>query len=447
MKRIQMFCILLMVFFLPLTIIAAENEKQALLWYYWGKDPSLEIVEARTLNTKVFLNEDGHRTYRIYLKPVHYIDKAGYLCDIEPGDPPQNSPRDMDFAGYADELFGDVVTNDQIWTHEDGFWRGFAKFNTSAIPDTTIIDSVKLSLYALNCWAVINAETHDIRSMESNPQFGDGYSIHADAGNGVLYVNDFDPDPNTLHTWILGDEATDTACVQMTNQLSANWFAIGMCDHGGGGWYGNAMGYDRGTGYLEIEDPPTGVSLVSFSASHDFDQVIIRWQTAYEKNNLEWLLERKTEQGEYSIIAIIPGQLTKPGPTDYAYTDRDISPGMTYYYRLVNVNTDGERTYHSALAVYIPAVEGKRLFVFPSIFTQQLSIHISGVYGKNGILSIIDKTGRIIKECPITGNVSPMDVVWDGCDENGKRVTAGIYYIRLTINGNQAETEKVILIK
>jgi hypothetical protein len=447
MKTGTILLLLFLTAFLPLPVLADGVQHDTVSWFYWQKDPSLEIIELRTPNTKVFLNGDGHRTYRVYLQAVHHRDRAGCLCDIEPDSLPQSDPRDMDFRGYADDLWDEVVTNDHIWTHEAGFWRGFAKFNTSGIPDTTVVDSVKLTLYALNCWGAMLGGPHDICSMESNPQYGGGCSIYGDAGNGIIYVNDFDPDPNVLYTWILGDEPTDTACVQLTNQLPDDWFAIGMSDYYGGGWYSNAMGYDRGIGYIEIEEPPTAVNLVSFTAAPDLDQVMIRWQTAYEINNLEWLIERKTEESEYAVIAIIPGQLTKPGPTDYAYTDRAVSPGDAYYYRLVNINTEGERTSHNPVFVNVPKIAGERLLVSPSIFSRQLSIHIMGVYRKQGTLSIVDKTGRIIREIPINGRNSPLDVVWDGRDANGRSVNSGIYYIRLAINGNDAETEKVILIR
>jgi hypothetical protein len=445
MKMVNIPFLILLTLLLPSLVFSDELQEGNTLWYYWQKDPSLEIVNLRTPNTKVFLNEDGHLTYRVYLQPVHYIDEAGFLRDIEPVC--ISDPRDMDFRGYADDLFGDVVTNDHIWTHEDGFWRGFAKFNTSAIPDTTVVDSVKLSLYALNCWGVWFGGTHDMRSMESNPQYSDGYSIYADAGNGDFYLDDFDPDPDVLYTWILGDEQTDPACVQMTNQLPADWFAIGMSDYGGGAWYSNAMGYDRGIGYVEIEEPPTAVNLVSFTASPDVDQVNLMWRTEYEVDNLKWLLERKTEEGDYEVISIIPGQLTKPGPTDYAYNDTEILSGDAYYYRLINVNTQGERTYHNPIFVTIPTVAGKKLSAFPSIFSQKLSIRIIGVYHKSGILSIVDATGRVVQEIAISGSTSPLSIEWDGTDSNGRSVKGGVYFIHLATNGAKPETSKVVLIR
>lgn len=192
MKWMKIVGLLILVSLLPLSL-NSENIVDDTTWYYRDKEPSMEIINLRTPNTKVFLNEDGHCTYRVYLKPVHYMDKTGHFHDIEPSCFPLGRSSAMDFSGYADDLWGDIVTNDHIWTHEDGFWRGFAKFNTSGIPDETIVDSVKVSLYALNCWGVNFGGSHDMRSMESNPQYGNGYTVYADAGNGDLYLNNFDP--------------------------------------------------------------------------------------------------------------------------------------------------------------------------------------------------------------------------------------------------------------
>jgi|GEM_PF-5786380 len=445
MKEIKIIYLIVFIFFLPFLLFSEETVEDS-TWYYRDKDPSLEIISARTLNTKVFLNEDGHCTYRIYLQPVHYIDKTGHLCDIELSCGPEVRSSAMDFSGYADDLFGDLVTNDEIWTHEDGFWRGFAKFNTSAIPDETIIDSVKLSLYALNCWGVVFGGTHDIRSMESNPQTGNGYTVYADAGNGYLYVDDFDPDPDILYTWILGDEPTDYACQQMTNLLPEDWFAIGMCDYGGGGWYSNAMGYDGGIGYVEIEQP-TAVALVSFTASPDFDFVQLNWRTEFEIDNLQWLIERKNGEGKYKIIATIAGNNTKPSPTNYSYIDRDVFQGESYFYRLTDISNYGYKSVHSPVLVKIPEVKRDRLLVFPSLFRNCLSIKVRGFKGKRGRLNILDETGRIVKAYDLTGEYSPLSLIWNGKCQSDGRVTNGVYFIRLAIDGSLSETKKVILLQ
>jgi hypothetical protein len=445
MKRLTLVSIISVFIFTSL-LAAKDKSEENTVWYYHEKDPSLEIVHLRTSNTKVFLNEDGHVTYRVYLQSVHYTDEVGCLCDIEPDPGPEMKPRGMDFSGYADDLFGDVVTNDEIWTHEDGFWRGFAKFNTSAIPDTTTIDTVKLSLYALNCWGVLLGGPHDMRSMESNPQTGNGYSIFADAGNGDLYLDDFDPDPDVLYTWILGDEQTDPACVQMTNQLGANWFAIGMCDYGGGAWYSNAMGYDGGIGYLEIENP-TAVALVSFTGSPDFDRIVLNWRTEFEANNLEWMVERKEKDGHYRIVTTIPGQNTKPGPTSYSFVDRNVTQGEGYYYRLTDISTSGETTVHEPLFIRTLTTEDGKILAVPTIFNDRVSITVRGMDGKNTTLSIFDESGRMVRAENLTGKESPLTIEWDGRDHSGKEVNTGIYFIRLVINGTETETKKVIFVK
>ncbi|TES91590.1 MAG: hypothetical protein E3J87_07470 [Candidatus Cloacimonadota bacterium] len=445
MKGTRILCLIVLAVLLPSFIYGGEVQEGNISWYYREKDPSSEIVSMRNLNTKVFLNENGHCTYRVFLQPVHYIDKAGFLCDIEPSCTPGGRSSAMDFSGYADDLFGDIVTYDHIWTHEDGFWRGFAKFNTSGIPDTTTIDSVKLTLYALNCWGVLFGGSHDIRSMESNPQFGNGWSVFADAGNGDLYVNNFNPTVG-WHTWILGDDPLDPACVQMTNQLPQDWFAIGMCDYGGGGFYSNAMGYGSGMGNVDIE-APVAIALVTFTASPDFDFVRLDWRTELEVDNFEWLIERKEEGGDYEIIATTPGQGTKPGPTTYSYIDRDVSQGKGYYYRLTDISTYGHQTIHTPIFVRIPTIGEGKLLVSPTMFKKNLSIKIRGLSGNRGTLSIFDKTGRNIKTISLSGKESPLTVHWNGQDNNGRNVKSGVYFIRLDIDGTKPETKKVVFMK
>ncbi len=46
---------------------ANDSITEESVWYYRGFELSQEIVSARTLNTKVFINDNGHRIYRVFL--------------------------------------------------------------------------------------------------------------------------------------------------------------------------------------------------------------------------------------------------------------------------------------------------------------------------------------------------------------------------------------------
>lgn len=233
----------------------------------------------------------------------------------------------------------------------------------------------------------------------------------------------------------------------MTNQLPEDWFAIGMCDYGGGAWYSNAMGYSGGIGYLEIEEPPTSVYLVSFTASPNFDFVELNWKTELEVDNLQWLIERKEENGEFKIIATLPGHHTTPEPSYYSYRDNDVKHNNVYYYRLTDVSTSGHKNIHKPILVRIPSIEGKRLSVTPTMFKQNLSIEVRGLNGESGNLTIFDKSGRSIKTVNLSGSESPLTIKWNGMNKQGKKVNSGVYFIRLTTSDSKTETKKVVFIK
>ncbi|HEX7320601.1 MAG TPA: C25 family cysteine peptidase [bacterium] len=66
----------------------------------------------------------------------------------------------------------------------------------------------------------------------------------------------------------------------------------------------------------------------------------------------------------------------------------------------------------------------------------------------NPSLRIFDASGRLVKsfELPTTYSVLPTDVIWDGSDDIGRRVPAGVYFVRFEVNGEK-KTEKAILLR
>ena len=57
--------------------------------------------------------------------------------------------------------------------------------------------------------------------------------------------------------------------------------------------------------------------------------------------------------------------------------------------------------------------------------------------------SVFDVSGRIVKEYPTLGyRAGEHRMSWDGRDSSGRRVPAGVYFIRLEVGG-AARTQKV----
>ena len=116
------------------------------------------------------------------------------------------------------------------------------------------------------------------------------------------------------------------------------------------------------TEYNNQWDPPnfynvcsatTEVELVSFEALGLDEAVELSWETASELNNLGFQLYRSTsEVGSYKRITsnAIPGLGSSPVGARYSYRDTNLTNGVTYYYKLEDVETTGNTEFHGPVS-------------------------------------------------------------------------------------------------
>ena len=103
----------------------------------------------------------------------------------------------------------------------------------------------------------------------------------------------------------------------------------------------------------------TAVELVSFEALGGDGAVELRWETGSELNNLGFHLYRSlTEEGLYEQITsnVIPGLGSSPEGAKYAYGDSGLANGVTYYYKLEDIETAGATELHGPVSA-IPTTE------------------------------------------------------------------------------------------
>lgn len=105
----------------------------------------------------------------------------------------------------------------------------------------------------------------------------------------------------------------------------------------------------------EVEDyrlymDPTAVELSAFTVTWQDDAVEVAWETAMEIDTAGFNLWRSTtENGDYVQVndALIPTQF--PGGTwggSYAFTDEDVTPGTTYFYKLEELEMGGVHNWY-----------------------------------------------------------------------------------------------------
>ncbi|MDP6669797.1 MAG: FlgD immunoglobulin-like domain containing protein [Candidatus Krumholzibacteria bacterium] len=85
---------------------------------------------------------------------------------------------------------------------------------------------------------------------------------------------------------------------------------------------------------------------------------------------------------------------------------------------------------------------------FPNPFNPKTSIRFSLAADGDVTLAVYDITGRVVKtlvDGPMTAGADK-EIIWDGMMDNGKRAASGVYFYKLTADGNTF-TDKMVMLK
>ncbi|MGA1825940.1 MAG: C25 family cysteine peptidase [bacterium] len=290
-----------------------------------------------------------------------------WLNDPERAYPVKIDPSVTISAEYSIVVVGGIVGWEDNYI-SSGNWHGDTyrtgiDFDTTVIPDTAIITKVELRL-------TIDEEggippNNDVGKMTSTANTyytgNNKPGLHADAdGNEYLSnSNGF----NGLGTHTV--ELLPAAATDLQNQLGDNWFSVGFTgttetgdNHRDGKRWDEMPNEPKiiVTYFYESEmdNQPTAVKLISFTAIGRQDSTLLEWKTAHEMNNMGFYLYRgETPYGPFLKLTntLIPGlNFSFKGKT-YSYEDEDIRRGKLYYYRLDDIDIEGMQTQHGPICV------------------------------------------------------------------------------------------------
>jgi len=98
----------------------------------------------------------------------------------------------------------------------------------------------------------------------------------------------------------------------------------------------------------------TAIDLLALSATGGDDAVQVNWETGSETGNLGFYLYRAASPvGPFVRITdqLIAGLNHSVEGRTYSYADTDVTTGQPYYYRLEDLDVDGQRTFHGPVGV------------------------------------------------------------------------------------------------
>jgi hypothetical protein len=219
----------------------------------------------------------------------------------------------------------------------------------------------------------------------------------------------------------------------------------------------NYMNTSAGTVSYTVSDQGNAlpVELTAFSAENSADKVKLKWKTATEINNYGFDVERKllkekeTDSGNigWKKIGFAAGSGNANSARDYSFSDNAPAAG-TLLYRLKQMDINGAFKYSETVSLKcaIPSAYGL-MQNYPNPFNPSTLISYQLPAASFVKIKIFDMLGReirtLVNDYVEAGSST---VEWDGSDNNGSRVSSGIYIYNIKA-GSFSAARKMNLLK
>jgi uncharacterized repeat protein (TIGR01451 family) len=124
---------------------------------------------------------------------------------------------------------------------------------------------------------------------------------------------------------------------------------------------------DEDDAIVKVEEA-TAITLISFTATGNVDSITLNWQIGTEINNAGFNIYRATsENGSYTRIndQFIAAKGDPLSGASYTYVDTDVREDVTYYYKLQDVEFDGDDEWHGPISATASSNQPDNLPLLP----------------------------------------------------------------------------------
>jgi len=214
-------------------------------------------------------------------------------------------------------------------------------------------------------------------------------------------------------------------------------------------FYGESSAGNVATIYIDdiiytnrIASSPLSVHLSTFTASAGGGEVVLRWRTECEDDSYMWIVERSQfAPGPYAELGRLPAAGTSQVPKDYAWADRAARAGITHYYRIGELGLDGRVTYYGPVSCMLGQGRPQQDLASgcaPNPFRRETFIKYQVSNAAPVSIFLYNVAGQLVKRLN-QGLKQPgwHQARWDGTDERGRKLSAGVYLYRIFIGGRQ----------
>ncbi len=157
-------------------------------------------------------------------------------------------------------------------------------------------------------------------------------------------------------------------------------------------------------------------------------QTNISWQTASEKDNALFQIERASNGTDFSPIGEVKGQGNSTAAKNYSFTDVAPLSGVNYY-RLKAVDYNGAATLSKVVSVNFSGKNDAKIAVYPNPTRDVLRVDVNAADASTILVQMTDLMGRVVLSQNISinkgANLLPFNV---------SSLSPGAYFVK--VNGD-----------
>jgi hypothetical protein len=218
-------------------------------------------------------------------------------------------------------------------------------------------------------------------------------------------------------------------------------------------WFQMPVSHGEVEDYLITLNGPVSIGLSSFYASPGDGQATLYWTTESEVNNLGFYLVR-SEVGREGYVRVNQGLISGHGTSEahheYSYVDRGLVNGVTYTYKLVDVDLEGVRTTHGPISVTAAAQVPSDYALsqnYPNPFNALTTITYSIPEDSHVSVKVFNVLGAEVRALVDQHHkANTYQATWDGKDADGMSVASGVYFCTMEA-GEFSQTTKMVFLK
>lgn len=143
------------------------------------------------------------------------------------------------------------------------------------------------------------------------------------------------------------------------------------------------------------------VKLIDFSGSYRSGVDHLVWHTETEIENDHFDVERMDSHGNFISIGQVKGAGNSNEELSYSLDDADPQAGANYY-RLKQVDVDGESTYSDIISVTAPIVRSMSVSIYPNPAQSYVNVSFSSLDNHAGTVTMTDMVGKVVYQSNLT---------------------------------------------